>query len=190
MSESHNRGGEPSYGQEQLHPDLRRYRRIGESRAMGWPTGWPRRRAGRQLDEVPDRVRWQTSLPRRSRRTTTERRAVATAQWIRGHVRPERRYRPSGGSGFRRRALRRIRKATAQRYYQLLSGHAAIGSFLHDRMTGPQRLESDECWWYNCGKWQPRHHLFVECRAWSPQIRELWQGVGKDCGWSTLGRQC
>ena len=33
------------------------------------------------------------------------------------------------------------------RYYQLLSGHAAIESFLHDRMTGPQRLDSDKCWW-------------------------------------------
>ena len=24
---------------------------------------------------------------------------------------------------------------------------------------------------------------FVECRAWAPQIRELCQRVGKDCGW-------
>ena len=37
----------------------------------------------------------------------------------------------------------KVRKATAQRYYQLLTGHAAIGSFLHNRMTGPQRLDSD-----------------------------------------------
>ena len=43
--------------------------------------------------------------------------------------------------------MRRVRKATAQRYYQLLMGHAAIGSFLHERVTGPQRLGSDECWW-------------------------------------------
>ena len=36
------------------------------------------------------------------------------------------------------RALRKVRKSTTQRYYQLLSGHAAIGCFLHHRMTGPR----------------------------------------------------
>ena len=77
--------------------------------------------------------------------------------------------------------LRRVRKSTAQRYYQLLTGHAAIGSFLHDRMTGPQRLETDERWWCSCGKRQSRHPLFTECRA--PQTRELWKRIGKDCRW-------
>ena len=75
--------------------------------------------------------------------------------------------------------MRRVRKATTQRYYQLLTGHTSIGSLiLHDRMTGPQRLASDKCWWCNCGKRQTRHHLFTECRAWSPQIRGLWKRVG------------
>ena len=46
--------------------------------------------------------------------------------------------------------MRRVRKSVAQRYYQLLSGHAAMSSFLHDRMSGPQRLETDECWWCRC----------------------------------------
>ena len=73
----------------------------------------------------------------------------------------------------RRIALCRVRKALAGRYYQLLSGHAAIGSFLHGRMAGPQRLESDECWWCGCGKRQMRHQLFTECRAWAPQIVRL-----------------
>ena len=50
-------------------------------------------------------------------------------------------------------------------------------------MTGPQRLETDECWWCNCGKRQSRHHLFTEYRAWAPQIRALWERVGKDCRW-------
>ena len=88
----------------------------------------------------------------------------ATAQGIRDDVRPERRYHPPGSTGFRKKAMRRVRKATAQ-CYQLLSGHAAIGSSLHDRMTGPRRLESDECWWCRCGKRQSQHHLFIECRA-------------------------
>ena len=50
-------------------------------------------------------------------------------------------------------------------------------------MTGPQRSDSDECWWCNCGKRQTRHHLFTECRAWAPQIRRLWRRIGKDCRW-------
>ena len=79
--------------------------------------------------------------------------------------------------------MRRVRKSTAQRNCQLMTGHAAIGSFLHDRMTGPQRLDSDECWWCNCGKGQSRHHLFTKCWSWPPKIRELWLRVGKDCGW-------
>ena len=98
------------------------------------------------------------------------------------HVRAERRYHPPGGSGLRRRLLRRVRKSTAQRYYQLLPGNAAIGS-LHDRMAGPQRLESDECWWRNCGKKQTHHHLFTKCKAWAPQIRRLWERIGRDCKW-------
>ena len=51
------------------------------------------------------------------------------------------------------------------------------------RITGLQYLESDECWWCNCGRTLSRFHLFVECRAWAPQIRERWKRVGKDCGW-------
>ena len=129
--------------------------------------------------EVPDQVRWQTSLPH----LATERRAQDTTQWIREYVRPRRRYHPPGGSGLRRRMLRKVRKSTAQRYYQLLSGHAAIGSFLHDRITGPQRLETDECWWCNCGKRQSRYHLFTEFQAWLLQIRDLRRRIGKECHW-------
>ena len=136
--------------------------------------------AAGQTHDVPDQVRWQASLPHLSRKAS-ERRSGATAQWIRDHVRPERRYLPPGGPGFRKRALRRVRKSAAQRYCQLLSGHAAISS-LHDRMTGPQQLGSHERWWCACGRRQSRHHLFTECRAWAPQIRELWQRVGRDCG--------
>ena len=44
-------------------------------------------------------------------------------------------------------------------------------------------MESNECWWCSCGKRQSRHHLFTDCRAWSPQIRRLWKRVGKECHW-------
>ena len=41
----------------------------------------------------------------------------AVSQWVADHVRLERRYHPPGGSGLRRRLLRRVRKSIAQRYY-------------------------------------------------------------------------
>ena len=106
-----------------------------------------------------------------------------TSQWIRDHVRSERRYLPPGGTGIRKRIMRRVRKATAQRYYQLLTGHAAIGSFLHDRMAEPQRLDLDRCWWCSSGARQSRHYLFIKCRAWALQIRMLWRGIGEDRHW-------
>ena len=56
------------------------------------------------------------------------------------------------------------------RYYQLLSGHAAIGPYLKDKI---RRTDDDRCWWCAGGKQQTRHHLFTECRAWLPQIRRL-----------------
>ena len=144
--------------------------------------GMAKEAAAGQMYGVPDQVTLQASLPHLSRRAT-ERRLADTSRWIAEHVRPERCYTPPGGPSFRKRAMRRVRKSIAQRYYQLLSGHAATGSFLHDRVTGSQRAESDECWWCNCGRRQSRHHLFTECRAWMPQIRELWRRIGKDCGW-------
>ena len=67
-------------------------------------------------------------------------------QWVASHVSTGRRYRSPGGSELCRNALHKVRKSLAWCCYQLLSGHTAVGPFLHDRMTGPQRFESDECW--------------------------------------------
>ena len=92
---------------------------------------------------------------------------------------------PPGGSGLRRKQLRCARKSPTSRYYQLLSGHAAIGSFLHERMTGAQRLGSSEHWRRGRGGGQTRHYLFVECKAWVPQIKRLWRRVGKGCEWES-----
>ena len=104
------------------------------SRATRWRIGWQMRRP-----EASQRRCQTTSSDRRApphlARMSAERRSAATVQYIEDHVRPERRYLPPGGGGFRKRAMRRVRKSTAQCYYQLLSGHAAIGSFLHDHMT-------------------------------------------------------
>ena len=59
----------------------------------------------------------------------------------------------------------------ASRYYQLLTGHAAIGSCLHERA---EAAESSERWWCSSGE---------RYRAWAPQQRRLWRRIGRDCGW-------
>ena len=81
-----------------------------------------------QRHRVPDGLLQEASLSHLAR-AATENRSRATARWIAGHVRPERRYRPLAGTGPRRKALPRVRKSLASRYYQLLTGHAVTGSF-------------------------------------------------------------
>lgn len=56
-----------------------------------------------------------------------------TAQWIDTHVREERPYRPPGNKRIRKE-LESERKALAGRYHQFLSGHAAIGSCLCNKI--------------------------------------------------------
>ena len=67
-------------------------------------------------------------------RVTTENRLRATTEWISSHTGdPRREYSPPPGKGLRRRLLRRTPKSIAGRYYQLQSGHAAIGPYLKDK---------------------------------------------------------
>ena len=73
-----------------------------------------------------------------------------------------------------------LQKHIASRYYQLLSGHSAIGPYIKDKI---RKTDDDRCWWCGGGKKQTRHHLFTECGAWMPQIRKLWKDVGKARGW-------
>lgn len=118
------------------------------------------------LEEVPDKIRWQASLPHLSRQAT-EGRARDATQWITAHVRPERRY-CTGPQVARVSAARLCEKSgnpLAGRYYRLLLSHAAIGSFLHERMTGPLRRESSECRWCASDKRELRHHLFTKRQA-------------------------
>ena len=130
---------------------------------------------------VRDEIRWLTSLPHLFRRII-ERRASESAQWVTSHVRPERRHRPPSGTKLHCKALRKVRESLAGRYYQLLAGHAAIGSFLHERMTGPLRREPGKCRRCDSGKRELLHHLFTERRAWGPQTQRPQKRVGKDCG--------
>ena len=110
----------------------------------------------------------------------SETKSLTATQRIVSHVSPGRNYRTSRGKGVKRKQLRRARKSVASRYYQLMSGQAAIGPYLKEKI---RKTDDDRCWWCGGGKKQTRHRLFTECRAWLPQIRRLWKDIGKACGW-------
>ena len=88
---------------------------------------------------IPDEYLWETSLAR-----AAEAKGRTTAQWITAHFSPGRKYRPSSGRGVKRKQLRRAQKPVASCYYQLVSGHAAIGPYLKDRI---RKTDGDSCWW-------------------------------------------
>ena len=138
----------------------------------------------REFSEVPDQVRWQVRLSH-LHRMATEQRSGEPARRIDSQVRPERRYRPPSGTGLRRKALRKVRKPLAGRYYmyQLFSDHAAIGSFLHKRMTGALRLESSECWRCGSGRRVAPPPLHGVPGRPGPLRSGGCGRVGKDCGW-------
>ena len=93
------------------------------------------------------------------RRVTTENRTRATAEWIRERSGRQRRYRPPKG-GKMRKALNKTRKELAGRYYQLLSGHAAVA----EHLKGVGQIQSDRCFWYRSVERQTRFYLFVKYR--------------------------
>ena len=92
-------------------------------------------------DSIDDEYRRETSLSHMSR-VTSEARVRTTREWIKDHVGPERKHRPPSGRGLRRKKLRHVRKSLAGRYYQLLSGHAAIGPYLRDKV---KKTDNDKC---------------------------------------------
>ena len=63
------------------------------------------------------------------------------------------------GEGLEAKLLRREPKSVASRYYQLLSGHTAIGPYLKDKI---HKTDDGRCQWCRRGKKQTRHHLFME----------------------------
>ena len=65
-------------------------------------------------------------------------------------------------------------------HYQLLSGHAATGDYLCNRI---HKLSPDKCWWCSQDERSTHHRLFVNCAAWRPKAKELWKDVGYLCGW-------
>ena len=129
---------------------------------------------------VPDNYRLETSLAHMSR-VASERQRIMAMDWMKDRFgNPARKYQPPKGKGLRRKLLRQTPKLIASRYYQLLSGHAAIGQYLKDRI---HKIKDDKCGWCGGRKRQTRHHLFVECRAWLPYTRKMWKSIGKAHGW-------
>ena len=99
------------------------------------------------VEAIPEGYAGETSLSHMTK-VATEARSKETAEWIRAHAQPERRYRPPPGRGLKSPQLRRARKILAGQYYQLLLGHAATGTYR--RRFG--RSDTDECWWCTSGE--------------------------------------
>ena len=70
-------------------------------------------------------------------------------------------------------------KKYASRYFQLKTGHGAIGTFL--ARIGV--IETPECWW--CGEAeQSVEHLYTKCRRWRRQRRKLIRSLSeKNISW-------
>ena len=66
-------------------------------------------------------------------------------------------------------------KRLASRYYQLKTGHACIGQYLHWARVRP----TAQCWWCQCPS-QTRDHLFKVCPEWEMQQKILWAEVLKE----------
>jgi hypothetical protein len=79
-----------------------------------------------------------------------------------------------------RKNLKHEKRATAARFYQLLSGHAITAPYLKEKL---KKGDTDVCWWCESGKRQTREHLFKECARWKREIKDLWWEVGKEVGW-------
>ena len=63
----------------------------------------------------------------------------------------------------------------ASRYYQLKTGHARTGQYLHWVKVRPDA----QCWWCKCPS-QTRDHLFKVCLDWKMQQKVLWAEVLKE----------
>ena len=81
------------------------------------------------------------------------------------HWRPSERVEPPRGRGLRRRLLRRAPKSIAGRYYELLSGYAAIGPYLRDNI---RKTDDDRFWWCGGGNKQKHQGRVHQCEKGGP----------------------
>jgi ribonuclease HI len=68
-------------------------------------------------------------------------------------------------------------KRLASRFYQLKTGHARTGEYLHWRKVRP----TAQCWWCPHPK-QTREHLLKGCPKWRKQQKVLWKEVWEETG--------
>jgi len=68
-------------------------------------------------------------------------------------------------------------KRLASRCYQLKTGHARTGQYLHWAKVRP----TAECWWCQSPT-QTRDHLFKVCPKWKRPQKTLWAEVRKETG--------
>ena len=111
-------------------------------------------------------------------RIVTETREQGRQAWLtsalaRRSREAQRAYR-AGSGGRQDPAVARAPKKVACRYYQLKTGHAAIGTYL-------QRIKAQDnssCQWCHAPRETVRHLLF-ECRQWRPQRRALYRALAR-----------
>ena len=68
-------------------------------------------------------------------------------------------------------------KRLAARFYQLKTGHARTGQYLHWAKVRP----TAQCWWCPHPR-QTREHLLKGCPRWRKQQKALWKEVWKETG--------
>ena len=115
------------------------------------------------------------SLPRslaNLKREISEKKWVEARQWAGGRIskmkyRMPKSQRPDG-------TVAGSTKRLASRYYQLKTGHARTGQYLHWTKARP----TAQCWWCRCPL-QTRDHLFKACPEWKMQQEILWAEVLK-----------
>jgi len=66
-------------------------------------------------------------------------------------------------------------KRLASRYYQLKTGHARAGQYIHWAKVRP----TAQCWWCQCPS-QTRDHLLKVCPEWKMQQKVLWVEMLKE----------
>ena len=97
-------------------------------------------------------------------RSITKTRTADAARLISYHVRRKHRYRPPRARRIRKE-LRGERKALVGIYYQFLSGHATIGSYLHEKI---HKVEPSACCWCGSAERGFWYHLIAKCKMWAP----------------------
>jgi ribonuclease HI len=127
-------------------------------------------------EALPSQVDRFTSLSHISRKTT-EKKWKQANEWFHLKCRSNKYYRLNENHK-PNMMIARTEKSTSQIIYQMTTGHALIGSHL----KRVQKIESDVCWWCQCGATQTREHLFKCCRRWKGQHKVLWKSVREASG--------